>query len=81
MRKLLLLALFVIVLVSLNWFQRVLAQDLSSLSPSEMERLRSAYEKSSTSVQSSAPDYYESPEIYGADTSVGPVPLASLILT
>ncbi len=70
MRKLLLFALIVIVLVSLNWFKSALAQDLSNLSPAEIEQLKEAYKNSSPTTPPPPSNYYESPDIYESDSLV-----------
>lgn len=78
MRKLLLFVILVIVLVSINWFRGVLAQDLSSLSPSQIEQLKRKYGNAQPATDN-GPTYYESPEIFepderpdAANTAAGP---------
>ena len=67
-KRLLILILLVIILVSLNWFKVVVAQDLSSMSEEEKERLLEKYKKefkvnSEDSLKNNS-NYYKSPEIY-----------------
>ena len=67
-KRLLILILLVIILVSLNWFKVVVAQDLSSMSEEEKERLlekyKKEYEANSADSLKNKNNYYKSPEIY-----------------
>ncbi|HPI32823.1 MAG TPA: SLBB domain-containing protein, partial [candidate division Zixibacteria bacterium] len=73
MRKLIIFILLVIVLVSINWFRRAMAQDLGSLSTEDIARLRRQYEQKSAPAPQPEPGYYESPRIFEEDTaSPGP---------
>jgi len=67
MRKLLIFSALVIVLVSLNWFRELMAQDLSSLSEAERASLLKKFGKSLPAGEAS--DYYRTPPIY--DSTVG----------
>ncbi|MBD3403535.1 hypothetical protein GF420_11615 [candidate division GN15 bacterium] len=67
MRKLLLLLLLVIILVSLDWFVRLHAQDLLSLTPQQREQLLREYQSQQGSTPRITPDKqsgYHSPTIY-----------------
>jgi polysaccharide export outer membrane protein len=61
--RIIVLLLIVIVLVSLNWFKVLMAQDLSSLGDEEKRQLLEKYRKQ----QASGPEayHYQSPEIFG----------------
>ncbi len=61
-KKLLFVIVLVIILVSLNWFRTVLAQDLSSLSPEEKQLLLKKYKDKIPKTEPS--DVYQSPQIF-----------------
>jgi len=63
MRKLILLIILVIILVSINWFRVLVAQDLSSLSPAEITRLKAQYGQTSAPAPD-RPEYYQSPDVF-----------------
>lgn len=68
MKKLLLVLMVVIVLISINWFRVLSAQDLSSLSESQKKELLRKYQSSSPAkVTESLPKAYQTPDIYGED--------------
>jgi protein involved in polysaccharide export with SLBB domain len=78
MRKLLLLILLVIVLVSLNWFRQVLAQDFRHLSDADKEALEREYQDRLPS--GTEPIVYRSPSLYGSqDSLVLPVHISSAV--
>ncbi len=66
MRKVILLIILMIVLVSLNWFKELVAQDLSTMDPDELTRLAEEYKKSGMSIEEA--QYYKSPEIFKSTT-------------
>ncbi len=74
MKKLLFFALLVIVLVSLNWFRELWAQDLSKMSEDQKKELLKLYE-SKKPIQSASSNVYTTPEIYGDSTDI---PLESI---
>ena len=67
-KRLLILILLVIILVSLNWFKVVVAQDLSSMSEKEkkslLEKYKREFEVNSKDSLKNNSNYYKSPEIY-----------------
>ena len=63
--RIIVLLLIVIVLVSLNWFKVLLAQDLSLLTAEEKLQLLEKYQKKPARGADS--EYYQSPEIFGGD--------------
>ena len=63
MRKVFFLAILVIVLVSLNWFKNLWAQDISKMSEGQKEQLVKLY-KSKKSSQSAGSDVYTTPDIF-----------------
>jgi len=63
MRKVFFFVLLVIVLVSLNWFKDLLAQDLSNMSDDQKEQLLKLY-KSKKSSPSESGDVYTTPDIF-----------------
>ncbi|MFH1374057.1 MAG: SLBB domain-containing protein [bacterium] len=63
--KLLILLLLMIVLVSLNWFRTVVAQDLSSLEKLDKQQLLKKYRDSLADRKES--EYYRSPQIFDSD--------------
>ncbi|HKK20827.1 MAG TPA: SLBB domain-containing protein [candidate division Zixibacteria bacterium] len=66
-KKLLFIIVLVIILVSLNWFRSVLAQDLSSLSPEEKQLLLKKYKDKIPKTEPS--DVYQSPQIFDKNDS------------
>ncbi len=69
MRKVLILLTLVIVLVSLNWFRELLAQDLSALSEADKKAL---LEKLNTSLPAqTTSDNYQTAPIFESDVGVG----------
>ncbi len=64
MRKFILFLILVIILVSITWFRAVLAQDLSSLSPEEIARLKARYEQQAAGTPQQQPNVYRSPQIF-----------------
>ena len=72
LKKILILLALVIILVSLNWFEVLVAQDLDGLSAEEKAALLEQYRTRSTAVDSDR--YYESPRIYADDESVAHQP-------
>ncbi len=63
--KLLILLLLMIVLVSLNWFRTVMAQDLSSLEKLDKQQLLKKYRERIADRKES--EYYQSPQIFDND--------------
>ncbi len=68
MKRLLLFISLVIVLVSLNWFSELVAQDLDQLTPQQKEALLKRYKSQTTATEGSS-QYYETPPIYDGDVS------------
>ncbi|HOP06266.1 MAG TPA: SLBB domain-containing protein [candidate division Zixibacteria bacterium] len=66
-KKILILAVLVIVLVSMNWFRVLLAQDLSSLSEDQKAELFRQYRRNRT--QDAPERYYRSADLFGQDSS------------
>jgi len=62
-RKILIIAILVIVLVSINWFQSLVAQDLSQLSDEEKQALIDKYRKSAPKQDPNKS--YKSADLYG----------------
>jgi protein involved in polysaccharide export with SLBB domain len=78
MRKLLFLIILVIILVSLNWFRELLAQDLSAISDQDKAALLKKYHTKLADSKNLPPDNtYRSPSIYepsdSLPTTAGPV--------
>lgn len=70
MRKLLFLIIIVIILVSLNWFRELMAQDLSILSDHEKASLLQKYQgRLADSARDS--DHYHTPKIFDSSHAVG----------
>ncbi|MFH1688587.1 MAG: SLBB domain-containing protein [bacterium] len=63
-RKIIIIAILVIVLVSLNWFKVLVAQDLGSLSSRQKEQLRLKCEQTAR-PQTGSP-YYQTPSMFDA---------------
>lgn len=65
MRKLIVLLILVIILVSLNWFNKLLAQDLSQLSADQKAELLEKYRTSmQTRSAAESSDSYQTPPLY-----------------
>jgi len=69
-KRILLLTALVIVLVALNWFQELVAQDLGSLSPDQEKKLLERYRGQAASQDEA--QYYETP-----DNVIGSLPSES----
>ena len=68
MKKILVIIVLVIVLISLNWFKVLLAQDISSLSK---EQLKLLYQKSRSAGEiGSGADYYQTPHIFSQQSDI-----------
>ncbi len=74
LKKFLILLTVVIVLVSLNWFEILVAQDLGSLTAEEKAALLVQYSKQA--AQTGNDRYYESPKIY-TDNPTAPAPASN----
>ncbi len=68
LKKILFLLILVIVLVSLNWFQVVLAQSLDDLT--DDEKLQLLQKRSRPAGGAAETQYYQSPDFFDADTSL-----------
>ncbi len=68
MRKIILFAALVIILVSLNWFRELVAQDLSNVSDKQKAELFKHYKARKSGV-SDNPRIYKTPEIYENSTN------------
>ena len=68
MRKLLVILTLVIVLVSLNWFRDLFAQDLGSLSDAEKAALLRNISKAAPAKRDAG--YYETPSIYDSTVTI-----------
>ncbi len=68
MRKIILFAAFVIILVSLNWFRELVAQDLSNVSDKQKAELFKHYKARKSGVPDN-PQIYKTPEIYENSTN------------
>lgn len=69
LKKLLILVAIVIILVSLNWFEVLAAQDLSSLSPEMKAALLEKY--NSRGADEDAQRYYTTPDLYQVSSQEG----------
>ncbi|RKX29984.1 MAG: hypothetical protein DRP47_00345 [Candidatus Zixiibacteriota bacterium] len=68
MKKILVIIVLVIVLISLNWFKVLLAQDISSLSK---EQIKLLYQKSRSAGEiGSGTDYYQTPHIFPQQSDI-----------
>ena len=70
MRKLLFLIILVIILVSLNWFRELLAQDLSAISDQDKSALLKKYHTKLADGKTTDPENYRSPSIYESSDSL-----------
>ncbi|MEW6411214.1 MAG: SLBB domain-containing protein [Candidatus Zixiibacteriota bacterium] len=68
MKRLLFFITLVIVLISLNWFNELVAQDIENLTPQQKEALLKRY-GSQVRANGDTPQYYETPSIYEAHES------------
>ncbi|MGD8604871.1 MAG: hypothetical protein PVF49_09920, partial [Anaerolineales bacterium] len=68
MRKLILMAMIVIILVSLNWFREVFAQDLQNLSDLEKQALKEKYQQQI--LNSGQAESYKTPPLF--DSTAAP---------
>ncbi len=70
MRKLLFLIIIVIILVSLNWFRELMAQDLSTLSDHQKASLLQKYQGRLADTSRDS-DHYRTPKIFDTSDAVG----------
>ncbi len=68
MRKIIFFITIVIILVSLNWFRELVAQDLSNVPVEQKAELMKLY-KARKSGLSDKPGVYKTPEIYEDSTN------------
>ncbi|MCP4684437.1 MAG: hypothetical protein GY867_03215 [bacterium] len=63
--------LLIIILVCLNWFSKVSAQDLSSLSAEDQAALVEMYQQRTTGQSADGVDSYQSPQVYETNPEIG----------
>ncbi|MDF1543922.1 MAG: SLBB domain-containing protein [bacterium] len=69
-RKISIITILVIVLVSLNWFRELMAADLSTISPAERARIQEQWDQAKE-LEADQESRYQTPDIFGSNEKPG----------